>query len=189
MAGSRRVDSDGEKIGDDRRDLPRRPERRARSGRRSTRACSGRSQLRPARRGAAPTAGSRASRTSKDQVKDAPNDRSGRRAQRRGGAALYAHYGRDYVETDGVDSKREPVGEDTSGPTTDDAMTRSEEELAVGTSDAGARPRAPAQVRRHRGGRADRPGPARGGSHRARADHRRQRRRRHSRPRDLRRGA
>jgi uncharacterized protein (TIGR02271 family) len=31
------------------------------------------------------------------------------------------------------DDDREPVGHDTSGPNTDDAMTRSEEELQVGT--------------------------------------------------------
>jgi len=30
---------------------------------------------------------------------------------------------------------RDPVGRDTSGPTTDEAMTRSEEELRVGTAD------------------------------------------------------
>ena len=42
------------------------------------------------------------------------------------------------------------VGRDTSGPTTDDAMTRSEERLHVGTRDGGGRPRPPAQVRRHR---------------------------------------
>ena len=62
-------------------------------------------------------------------------------------AALYAHYGLDYGE--GALGQRaaggrrapaerrvarEPVGRDVSGPETDDAMTRSEEELRVGTA-------------------------------------------------------
>jgi uncharacterized protein (TIGR02271 family) len=42
--------------------------------------------------------------------------------------------GTDYVEgTTGRTGERETVGHDTSGPTTDDAMTRSEERLTVGT--------------------------------------------------------
>jgi uncharacterized protein (TIGR02271 family) len=40
----------------------------------------------------------------------------------------------DVTETRG----REPVGQDVSGPTTDDAMTRSEEELHVGTTERDA---------------------------------------------------
>jgi uncharacterized protein (TIGR02271 family) len=59
-------------------------------------------------------------------------------------AELYRHYGLDYSEqssdsglpdghtyTDPSDRDR-PEGHDTSGPTTDDAMTRSEEELRIG---------------------------------------------------------
>ena len=89
----------------------------------------------------------------KDQVKDAPNiDPDGELSpeeERR----LYSHYGRgDYDEwttdsedrteasfgRDDRDFDRErdadgTVGRDTSGRTTDDAMTRSEEELNVGT--------------------------------------------------------
>ena len=42
---------------------------------------------------------------------------------------LYEHYGRSYDAVPGT------VGRDVSGPTTDDAMTRSEEELRVGTAD------------------------------------------------------
>jgi uncharacterized protein (TIGR02271 family) len=45
-------------------------------------------------------------------------------------AELYRHYGRDYE-----DDVRETVGRDVSGPTTDDAMTRSEEELTVGKAE------------------------------------------------------
>ena len=96
----------------------------------------------------------------KDQVKDAPNiDPDGELSpeeERR----LYQHYGRsDYDkwtsdsedrtegflgrdtrddgfadrDFDGDGDATGTVGHDTSGPTTDDAMTRSEEELAVGT--------------------------------------------------------
>jgi uncharacterized protein (TIGR02271 family) len=72
-------------------------------------------------------------------------------------AELYRHYGLDYTESrsdsglpagsagpeidsrdrdrDGVDDDQDSaVGRDTSGPTTDQAMTRSEEELRVGTT-------------------------------------------------------
>jgi uncharacterized protein (TIGR02271 family) len=53
---------------------------------------------------------------------------------------LWRHYGLDYDTSDrsvatGRDAiSRGRVGRDTSGPTTDDAMTRSEEELRVGTA-------------------------------------------------------
>jgi uncharacterized protein (TIGR02271 family) len=68
----------------------------------------------------------------KDVVKDAPNiDPDGQLATDEE-QALYRHYGRsDYDEWDGTPDRT--VGEDTSGPSTDDAMTRSEEELHVGT--------------------------------------------------------
>lgn len=56
---------------------------------------------------------------------------------------LYRHYGRDYADHDqgsGVHDagtttrgERGGPGTDTSGPNTDDAMTRSEEELRIGT--------------------------------------------------------
>jgi uncharacterized protein (TIGR02271 family) len=70
----------------------------------------------------------------KQQVKDAPTAEADGELSREEEAGLYRHYGLDYPETDS-DSRqgeREPVGEDTSGPTTDEAMTRSEEELEVG---------------------------------------------------------
>jgi uncharacterized protein (TIGR02271 family) len=71
----------------------------------------------------------------KQLVKDAPRidpDRHLSEAQER---QLWRHYGLDYDRTTrrratGPDA----VGQDTSGPTTDDAMTRSEEELRVGTT-------------------------------------------------------
>jgi uncharacterized protein (TIGR02271 family) len=65
----------------------------------------------------------------KATVKDAPKvDPDGKLSDREEDE-LYRHYGLDH----GNDS--EPVGQDTSGPTTDDAMTRSEEELRVGTTE------------------------------------------------------
>jgi uncharacterized protein (TIGR02271 family) len=93
----------------------------------------------------------------KDQLKDAPNAEADGELSQDEEAALYRHYGLDYSEapsdsglptghdatdrdvTDGDLTDREttgrgPVGHDTSGPTTDDAMTRSEEELRVGTT-------------------------------------------------------
>jgi uncharacterized protein (TIGR02271 family) len=79
----------------------------------------------------------------KDRVKDSPKmDPDGQLSQREE-AELYRHYGLDYSEArsdtglpeGGAEGRRESaVGRDVSGPTTDDAMTRSEEELRVGTT-------------------------------------------------------
>jgi uncharacterized protein (TIGR02271 family) len=67
----------------------------------------------------------------KATVKDAPKvDPDGRLSQGEE-AELYRHYGLRYGERDA--DAAGTVGRDTSGPTTDDAMTRSEEELRVGT--------------------------------------------------------
>ena len=88
---------------------------------------------------------------SKDQVKDAPQLEPDGELSDQDEAALYSHYGIDYDESrsdSGLpaggastgDHRRDrtdeagTVGRDTSGPTTDDAMTRSEEELRVGTT-------------------------------------------------------
>ena len=65
----------------------------------------------------------------KHQVKDAPNAEADGELSQEEEAALYRHYGLEYSE---YRSDREAVGRDTSGATTDDAMTRSEEELRVG---------------------------------------------------------
>jgi uncharacterized protein (TIGR02271 family) len=75
----------------------------------------------------------------KAQVKDAPGmDPDGELSQR-DESALYAHYGLDYGEARSESGLPEggapPVGEDISGPTTDNAMTRSEEELRVGKTE------------------------------------------------------
>jgi uncharacterized protein (TIGR02271 family) len=77
---------------------------------------------------------------SKDQVKGAPNAEADGQLSQDEEAALYAHYGLNYSEgpsDSGLPTGHEQdhpntVGRDTSGPTTDNAMTRSEEELTVG---------------------------------------------------------
>jgi uncharacterized protein (TIGR02271 family) len=89
----------------------------------------------------------------KDKVKGAPNvDEDGHLSPQEE-AELYRYYGRDdydrsagsaggttgtagttgHGRTDDRGDEAGTVGRDTSGPTTDDAMTRSEEELRVGT--------------------------------------------------------
>jgi uncharacterized protein (TIGR02271 family) len=80
----------------------------------------------------------------KAQVKDAPNAEADGELSQEEEAALYRHYGLDYSESrsdtglpegnGGQQTDRDAVGHDTSGPTTDEAMTRSEEELRVGKS-------------------------------------------------------
>ena len=110
--------------------------------------------------GASPHGEDVQAKVTKDQVKDAPgveNDGALSEPEER---RLFEHYGVPYTtdgsttaqgqpdasagtsldagETTGMHRDRlegdhEPGGHDTSGPTTDDAMTRSEEELTVGT--------------------------------------------------------
>jgi len=82
----------------------------------------------------------------KGQVKDAPKvDPDGQLSQREE-AELYSHYGLDYSESRSDSGLPEggagtttdsagTVGHDTSGPNTDEAMTRSEEEVKVGTTE------------------------------------------------------
>jgi uncharacterized protein (TIGR02271 family) len=72
---------------------------------------------------------------SKDQVREAPavhpEDELSPEEERR----LYSHYGMTYSPvSQNAPAGRKPAGDDVSGPTTDDAMTRSEEELRVGTA-------------------------------------------------------
>ena len=82
---------------------------------------------------------------SKAQIKDAPkiDDSDGQLSQQEE-AQLYEHYGMSYGESrsdtglpegSADNGDRGSVGQDVSGPTTDDAMTRSEEEVRVGTAD------------------------------------------------------
>ena len=89
----------------------------------------------------------------KAQVKDAPNIDADQELSQAQEQEIYSHYGMGYDESRSdsglpeggaagtagvdpdhdVDTTRDTTGHDTSGPTTDDAMTRSEEELRVGT--------------------------------------------------------
>jgi uncharacterized protein (TIGR02271 family) len=84
---------------------------------------------------------------SKDQVKDAPHAEADGQLSQKQEAQLYRHYGLDYSESrsdsglaEGTAGDPAPqdsrgvVGNDVSGPETDSAITRSEEELAVGTA-------------------------------------------------------
>lgn len=74
---------------------------------------------------------------SKDQVKDAPKVDPDGELSLDEESALYSHYGISYGEngtSTETGTEQGTVGHDTSGPTTDDAMTRSEEELKVGTT-------------------------------------------------------
>jgi uncharacterized protein (TIGR02271 family) len=71
----------------------------------------------------------------KQRIKDAPNmDPDGHLSEQEE-QELWRHYGLEYGGTGRADTyeDRDTVGRDVSGPTTDDAMTRSEEELRVGT--------------------------------------------------------
>ncbi|HEX5782063.1 MAG TPA: PRC and DUF2382 domain-containing protein [Solirubrobacteraceae bacterium] len=75
----------------------------------------------------------------KATVKDAPKiDPDGRLSESEE-QELYRHYGIDYPGVGSgsgtANGDDDTVGRDTSGPTTDDAMTRSEEELRVGTTE------------------------------------------------------
>jgi uncharacterized protein (TIGR02271 family) len=70
----------------------------------------------------------------KAQVKDAPNIDADGELSPEEERQLYTHYGRDYADWTETSEDRTAgtVGRDVSGPMTDDAMTRSEEELRVG---------------------------------------------------------
>ena len=91
----------------------------------------------------------------KSHVKDAPNVEPDGQLSQQEEQSLYSHYGMNYSERrsdsglpEGAATGRgrQPVGHDTSGPTTDDAMTRSEEELRVGTAE---RERGRARLRKY----------------------------------------
>jgi uncharacterized protein (TIGR02271 family) len=80
----------------------------------------------------------------KDQVKDAPNVDADAELSEADEQQLYEHYGLAYSAYEGADHKG--AGHDTSGPDTDEAMTRSEEELRVGTT---SRERGRARLRKY----------------------------------------
>ena len=91
----------------------------------------------------------------KDQVKSAPTLAADGNLSQDEEAELYRHYGLQYSEhhsDSGLPAgtanhlQDDTVGRDVSGPTTDDAMTRSEEELQVGTQ---TRERGRARMRKY----------------------------------------
>ena len=85
----------------------------------------------------------------RERVKNAPDMRAEGALSQDKEAALFRYYGLDYSVTrsglpagaagEDVDQRRDmrdtAVGRDLSGPTTDDAMTRSEKEFRVGTTE------------------------------------------------------
>jgi uncharacterized protein (TIGR02271 family) len=77
----------------------------------------------------------------KAKVKEAPHAEPDGQLSQREESALYRHYGLEYSDEQSETGLPEgggspgPVGRDVSGPTTDDAMTRSEEEIRVGTAE------------------------------------------------------
>ena len=99
--------------------------------------------------GASPSGEDVRASVTKDQVKDAPGVDDDGELSEQEEQQLFEHYGVPYTtegsttaqgapqtgrETMGrSETDRGTVGHDTSGPSTDDAMTRSEEELRVGT--------------------------------------------------------
>jgi uncharacterized protein (TIGR02271 family) len=103
----------------------------------------------------------------KDQVKDAPNVDADGELSREEERRIFEHFQLSYSEYDGPDHEslmgrgdrgdaagtdrearfeRDTDGHDTSGPNTDEAMTRSEEELRVGTT---SRESGRARLRKH----------------------------------------
>jgi uncharacterized protein (TIGR02271 family) len=89
---------------------------------------------------------------SKEQVKDAPRIDADQELSESEERQLFDHYGLPYTtegSTTATGSRTSPehgVGHDTSGPDSDEAMTRSEEELRVGTAE---RERGRVRLRKH----------------------------------------
>ncbi|MBD0282496.1 MAG: PRC and DUF2382 domain-containing protein [Thermoleophilaceae bacterium] len=104
--------------------------------------------------GASPSGEDIVVRVEAQQVKDAPKMDPEQELSEQQEAELFRHYGIAYTtegsvtatESGQTSAGRGPVGRDTSGPTTDEAMTRSEEELRVGTAD---RERGRARLRKY----------------------------------------
>lgn len=92
--------------------------------------------------GAEPSGEGVRAQVSKDQVKNAPSIEGDGQLSEQEERQLFEHYGIPYTEEGSVTAEGSPqgnadnghAGHDTSGPNTDDAMTRSEEELLVGTA-------------------------------------------------------
>jgi uncharacterized protein (TIGR02271 family) len=90
--------------------------------------------------GAEPSGEAVRAQVTKDQVKNAPSIEGDGQLSEQEERKLFEHYGIPFTEEGSVTAEGSPRGEasngsaghDTSGPNTDDAMTRSEEELLVG---------------------------------------------------------
>ena len=95
--------------------------------------------------GAAPAGEDVRASVTKDQVKDAPGVEAGGDLSEQEEQRLFEHYNVPYTTEGSTTAEDQPAagpgdrpgggstGRDVSGPETDDAMTRSEEELRVGT--------------------------------------------------------
>jgi uncharacterized protein (TIGR02271 family) len=93
--------------------------------------------------GASPDGEDVRAEVTKDQVKDAPGVEADGELSEREERRLFEHYGVAYTTEGSTTAQRQPgqggqvgggtVGRGVSGPETDEAMTRSEEELRVGT--------------------------------------------------------
>jgi uncharacterized protein (TIGR02271 family) len=87
--------------------------------------------------GAAPRGEDVVVKVDAQQVKNAPKMAPDEQLSEQQEAELFRHYGIDYTAEGSVTATHDAgaaVGHDTSDPTTDNAMTRSEEELRVGTA-------------------------------------------------------
>jgi uncharacterized protein (TIGR02271 family) len=93
--------------------------------------------------GASPAGEDVRAQVTKDQVKEAPGVEADGELSEQEEARLFEHYGVPYTQAGSTTAVGQPSGErsarfpreessDTAGRTTDDAMTRSEEELRVG---------------------------------------------------------
>jgi uncharacterized protein (TIGR02271 family) len=92
--------------------------------------------------GASPAGEDVRAAVTKDQVKDAPGVETDGELSQQEEVKLFEHYGVPYTTEGSTTAQGQPdggqrdvgngEGHDTSGPNTDDAMTRSEEELRVG---------------------------------------------------------
>ena len=145
--------------------VPKRRDRRAGLGHRQHRAVRDEGELRPARTGPAATATTwscRSTRTSSRTPPTSPTPATWTPTSRTASTAYYEPYltGRSDAPPGGH-AQHAPTptpsaatvryeGHDTSGPTTDEAMTRSEEQLQRRHRAGRGRPGPAAQVRRHR---------------------------------------
>ena len=111
-------------------------------------------------RGASPAGEDIRVAVTKQAIKDSPGVDADEQLSEDEERRLFEHYGAPYASGNGGEDS---VGRDVSGPTTDDAMTRSEEARGRDAR-AGGRPRAAAQVRGDRERDADRPCSSRGGA-------------------------